>query len=415
MNQGTPMDDLEVHIAALEAVGLIDAPLAAKLRAEAAGALATGTASIQPAPAAVGAAPSFFGPPITVGEFFAYLGAAFVLGGWIAFIANLSLTAHPTEILGGALAVSACATFGLGRILARGDRRRHRAAGVAFLATITLAAGSAAYFVQTDVLRNTLQDQAPGIVIAGVAVLVAAGLRRVLPAVATQVGLVLSLVSLWGAVLAWAQSIADPSGFGSGGAYTTNPTPLPAEPVGLILAATAWWLLLALGLGVLALLEVRHEPGDPAAGRRAATTRFLAGLVAVLGAATELTSSGSLGGDEYGRLVAPWMADLALLAIAAVLLERAFRRDSNAFVLPAAIGLILAMTDFNFSYLAQTTYLGLLIEGVILLAVGFVGSRVRGRLARSGPGPGGSGPGGPGPAGPAPNAPVDPPAATITS
>ena len=100
----------------------------------------------------------------------------------------------------------------------------------------------------------------------------------------------------------------------------------------------------------------------------------------MLGAASELTASGSLGGDEYGRLIEPWMADLAILAIAAVLLERAFRRDSTAFVLPAAIGLILAMTDFNFSYLAQSRSIGLLIEGGILLAVGFVGTRIRRRL-----------------------------------
>ena len=83
----------------------------------------------------------------------------------------------------------------------------------------------------------------------------------------------------------------------------------------------------------------------------------------------------------------PWIGDLALMAIAAVLLERAFRRDSTAFILPAAIGLILAMTDFNFSYLAQSTYVGLLIEGGILLMVGFIGSRLRGRLRGAGRSP----------------------------
>jgi len=367
------MADAEVHIAALEAAGLIDAPLAARLREAAAGADGS-------RPSSVGAAGSFFGPSITVGELFAYLGAAFVFGGWIAFIANLSTTSHPTEILTGALALSALVTFGLGLLLARGDSRRRRGAGVVFLATTILAAGSAAYLVQMDFLRNTLQDQAPGVLIAVVAVVVAAALRRVLPAVATQIGLVLSLAELGAAILSWVQSIVYPTDFGSGGGFTTNPAPTPAEPVGLIVAAAAWWLLLAFGLGLLALFEARHEATDPAAGRRAATTRFLAGLVAVAGAASALTTSGSLGGDQYGRLIEPWIADLALLAIAAVLLERAFRRDSTAFILPAAIGLILAMTDFNFSYLAQSTYVGLLIEGAILLLVGFIGSRLRGRL-----------------------------------
>ena len=389
------MADPEVHIAAWEAAGLIDAPLAARLRAAGTSTALASSGEATPSQASPelsetgssgsGAAGSFFGPSITVGELFAYLGAAFVFGGWIAFIANLSTTSHPTEILTGALALSALVTFGLGLVLARGDSRRRRAAGVAFLATTILAAGSAAYLVQMDFLRNTLQDQAPGILIAAVTVVVAALLRRVLPAVATQVGLVLSLAGLGGAILSWVQSIVYPTDFGSGGAYTTNPVPQPSEPVGLIVAAAAWWLLLAFGLGLLGLFEARHEARDPAAGRRAATTRFLAGLVAVVGTAIELTANGSLGGDQYGRLIEPWIGDLALVAIAAVLLERAFRRDSTAFVLPAAIGLILAMTDFNFSYLAQSTYVGLLIEGVILLGVGFVGSRLRRRIGRSGP------------------------------
>lgn len=376
------MDDPEVHIAALEAAGLIDAPLAARLRTQAA--VPTGTPANQvPTSTIAGAATSFFGPSITVVELFAYLGAAFVLGGWTAFIGTLSTTSHPTDFMTGALALSALIMFGLGLFLARGDRRRRRGAGVAFLVTTILAAGSAAYFVQLDFLRNTLQDQAPGILIAAVAVLVAAGLRRALPAVATQVGLVLSIAALGGAVLAWASEFVYPTDLGSGGGYTTNPVPQPAEPVGLIVASAAWWLLVAFGLGLLALLEEHHQPTDPSAAHRAAITRFLAGTIAIIGASIELTASGSLGEDSYGRLIDPWVADVAIVVLAAILLERAFRRDSTAFVLPAALGLILAMTDFNFSYLAQSTYVGLLIEGAILLAVGFVGDRVRRRLSRS--------------------------------
>lgn len=234
------MSDPEVHIATWESAGLIDAPLAARLRAT----------IPEPAPAQLsgGSAGSFFGPSITIGELFAYLGAAFVLGGWLAFIAELSSTSHPTEILAGSLAASALAMFGFGLFLARGDRRRHRAAGVAFLATIVLATGSAAYVVQTDALRNTLQDQAPGVLIALVAVLVAAGLRRVLPAVTTQVGLLLSLTSLWAAVLGWVQSIVYPSDFGDGMAPTpvSRPgragRPDPGRGCRLAPAGTGPWL-----------------------------------------------------------------------------------------------------------------------------------------------------------------------------
>jgi hypothetical protein len=46
--------------------------------------------------------------------------------------------------------------------------------------------------------------------------------------------------------------------------------------------------------------------------------------------------------------------------------------------------MITALTDFNFSYLSDQTEVGLLIEGLILLAVGFAADRIRRRLGRSG-------------------------------
>ena len=113
-------------------------------------------------------------------------------------------------------------------------------------------------------------------------------------------------------------------------------------------------------------------------------TRFWAGLVAVVGLASALTQTGNLGDDRYGRVLEPWIADVAILALAAILTERAFRRGSNAFILAAAIGLIIALTDFNFSYLSESTDVGLLIEGGILLAVGFTGDRLRRRLDHAG-------------------------------
>jgi hypothetical protein len=99
--------------------------------------------------------------------------------------------------------------------------------------------------------------------------------------------------------------------------------------------------------------------------------------------AAAVTHNGSLGNGEYGRILSPWIGDLALLILCVMLVERAFRRNANAFIVAAAIGLIVALTDFNFSYLSQSTDLGLLIEGAILLAVGFAGDRLRRRIDRS--------------------------------
>ena len=206
--------DPEIHIGALETAGLIDAQLAARLR-QAADERRIAAPPLVPEPPGAPAGAvlrgptstgSFFGPSVTVGEMFAYLGVGFLLGAWTAFLARVSDTSDRDAILTGGTAVAAIALFGLGIVLARGDRRRRRGAGAAFLVTTALAAGAAAFLVQLDFLINTLQGAAPGILIAGVAVAVALGLRCLLPAVSTQFGLVFALTGLGGAVLRGSRS-----------------------------------------------------------------------------------------------------------------------------------------------------------------------------------------------------------------
>ena len=76
-----------------------------------------------------------------------------------------------------------------------------------------------------------------------------------------------------------------------------------------------------------------------------------------------------------------------MLVLAAVLVERAFRRDATSFIYAAALGLIVALTDFNVSYLSNSTEIALLIEGLILLGVGVAADRLRRRIGRSGDAP----------------------------
>ena len=83
---------------------------------------------------------------------------------------------------------------------------------------------------------------------------------------------------------------------------------------------------------------------------------------------------------EWGRVLEPWIGDLALVVLALILVERAFRRGANTFVYAAALALVIALTDFNFSYLSDSTEVGLLIEGLILLAAGFAVSKLRRRI-----------------------------------
>jgi hypothetical protein len=376
------MSDPLVHIAAWEAEGLIDGPLADRLRGSigiAPGAPAPADPETRIAPADGGrlsptSLSSFFGPSVTIGEMFGYLGVAFLLGAWTAFLARLVGTNDQFAVLTAGTAAAAGVMAGLGGFLARGDARRRRGAGVSFLAATGLAAGAAAFLIQLLGFAGS----ASGIFVAGVAVAVAAILRRLLPAVATQLGLLVALTGLVSASLTWLRAavLGEPGGADFG--FASSP-----EPVGVVLVAGGCWLIAGLGMGILGLYEARRAATDAAATRRAAVTRLWAGLVAVVGLATALTRSGYLGTDRYGRLLEPWIAELAILVLAAILVERAFRRDANAFILSAAIGLIVALTDFNFSYLSKSTDIGLLIEGAILLAVGFASDRLRRRLDRS--------------------------------
>ena len=109
-------------------------------------------------------------------------------------------------------------------------------------------------------------------------------------------------------------------------------------------------------------------------------SRVWAGMVAVFGLLSALSTNDLLPNGDYGRIVTPWIMDVALLVLVGILVERAFRRHAGAFLLAAGFGLIAALTDFNFSYLSSSPELGLLIEGGLLLGVGFGADRLRRRL-----------------------------------
>jgi hypothetical protein len=385
------MSDPAIHIAAWQAAGLIDEPMAQRLReaigaepSEAAGPSALTSAqasapssapsSAPPAPRSPTALGAFFGPAVTIGEMFGYLGVGFLLGAWVAFLGRIAGFDNRDAILTLGTAAAAGVMAILGGILAGDDARRRRGAGAALLTAATLVAGAAAFGVQF----LGLQGPITGIVIAGLTVAAAAAFRLLLPAVTTQIALLGALTGLTAAILVWLHSLAV-GDLGNGPGFSGEPQ---VEPVGLLFVGAAVWLLAALSMGWLGLNEARHADADRASVRRAAVTRLWAGLVAVIGLWISLSGSGYLGDGAYGRILEPLVADGAVLVLAVILVERAFRRDATAFVAAAAIGLIVALTDFNFTYLSQSTDVGLFFEGAILLVVGLVGDRLRRRLDR---------------------------------
>jgi hypothetical protein len=167
-------------------------------------------------------------------------------------------------------------------------------------------------------------------------------------------------------------------------AFTPDGRPLPGgpDPILQVVVSAVWWLVWAVVIGVIGLREARHGPPGTAddARRRAAISRFWAGVMAVVGVATAVIRTAPDASGEYRRVLDPWMAELAIIFVAVVLLERAFRRDATSYVYAAALGLIIALSDFNFTYLSDTTEIGLVIEGAILLAVGIAADRLRRRI-----------------------------------
>lgn len=374
------MDPIQERLAEWESAGLIDAATAERLRAAEA---ARGDVAPTPEPADAGprglAISSLFGPGVTVSEMFAYLGVGFLFGAWTAFVARMVGDQGDSTLSGVGMAIAAAALILMGIVLRRGDARRRRATGVVFLAAVAFVAAAATAFVA----RAGLDGVVVAIVVAASALIAAAVLRRIHPALLTQVGLLASVTGLGAALIAWAGTLLSAP---QESPFDLPPTEDSANLVLRLVLTAAGWLVIALILGILALLEDPADDGSAvadadAARRRAALTRAWAGLVAVAGLSSAVTESHYIN-DNYGRVIPEWMAQLAILALAIVLVERAFRRDSGAFLLAAGIGFVIALTDFNFTYLTDSTEVGLLVEGGILLAIGFVADRLRRRLAR---------------------------------
>lgn len=376
-----------------QAAGLIDAATADRLRAPE----APGPAGLPPAPSLTPAmaastppssigstAADVFGPSVTVVEMFAYLGTAFLLAAVIAFFARLSGPSadQSQTVLGIGAVVEALALTAIGLVLRAGTPRRRRAAGIAFLAAV-VAIGSAANLLSGMIVSDTL---VVAVISTGVALAVAVALRLLLPAVTTELAVLGTITALSSSLLVWIEAAVAPPPYFADNALVTPPG---VDPLILVLGAAIWWLATAFLLGIMGLMESHRGRRDPAAQRRAGVVRLWAGLTAVLGvfyAITQSTATSELGSS---RALEPFVGDAAVLVVAAILLERAYRRESNAYIFAAAIGCIAAFTDLDGSYLSSTPDVALLLEGVILIVVGFSAEILRRRLLVPSPvGPG---------------------------
>jgi hypothetical protein len=369
------MSDAATHIAAWQAAGLLDSATAARLLAAA----DIATRSVTPGPNEAGppaparsSVAAMFGPAVTISEVFAYLGGAFLLAAWSSFMTRATGSGDPGTQIGAMALIAAAVLAGLGFRMRRGEERASRAAGVAFLLAGTYVGGAMFSFAD----GFGLDSQAAAVVASAVALATAIGLRVIHPSVLTQVGVLSWATAFAAAVLMWLQDTFFPEEISEVTGIVTSTGP---DPIILVLASAAWWLTTAVIIALVGLREAQlgERDHDPAAARRAAISRFWAGLTAVIGLAMAVSRTTYLGNGEWGRVLEPIVGDIALLVLSAVLIERAFRRDATSFIYAAAIGLIVALTDFNVSYLSDSTEIALLIEGLILLGVGVVADRLR--------------------------------------
>src|SRR6185295_13238683 len=106
-------------------------------------------------PSAVSA---LFGPGVSIGEMFGYIGAAFLLSAWTAFLARIGGSgSNAPFVLGVGSLLAAVVLGGLGAWLARGSDRFRRGGGVAFFVAAGLVGvGVLALLGSSDGQRDSL-------------------------------------------------------------------------------------------------------------------------------------------------------------------------------------------------------------------------------------------------------------------
>jgi hypothetical protein len=366
------------------AAGLIDDTTADRLRsAEAAegGPQASMSSMGGGVPAAIGSA---FGPAPSIAEIFAYLGAGFLLVAWHVLVMSWQQASYdpygtapaPTDYarIGLEWAVPAVALAVVGWFLLRRDDRGRRAVGVAFaVATFHVFGGANQALQGADYL-------VAGVVATAAATIVALLFRMRHRALLTQLTMLVALAGLSTTAFSWlGPRLFNQDDYGQ-----------PYDQIPAQLVSLAWWLASALAFGLLARREVglqQRSGSNPleqaATGRRIGLTRFAAGLTAVVGTAVSLGVARGFAGDGIPTVI----ADAAVLALSAVLLLLA-ARTASVYLYPAALGIILALTSLNATYVAEQTGTGvaLLIEGAILLAGGLFADRLRRQFSRGGTG-----------------------------
>lgn len=344
------------RIAAWQAAGLIDMETAEQLRA--AEAAVASERPDTPAPSAGVASWVRF----SVTDLFAYLGGGFLLA---AYYWGVSKVVGETweDGTGWAMGIGIAAAV----LLAVGYVGRERDDLVGRAAGPLLLVGGLQVFFAISFLSIDIPSAANMTAVVATLVWLASAFlsRRALASLPTQIGFLAAVVSFAYAIAGWLGPIV----FGPGLSAARG------------VAFIAWMLATAVAVAFFAEREAHGSGADAGAGRRAALSRFWAGMTAVIA-----TSMGSFGlyGDVHERELPSWIGAGILLAVSGLLVVLALRRNATSYLIPAGLGIVIGLSDLNAQYVVADLGLGLalLLEGVALLGVGYGTELLRRRLAR---------------------------------
>jgi len=361
------MGDQEVfeRIAAWRAAGLIDEPTAERLRASEMTRAATASAA-PAAPAGVGWLTGHGG--LSAVEFFGYLGGAFVLAAYYWMVNQSQSGGNSSHAVGLAAAVAAVAFVVIGYVLRAGTGARSRVVGV-----LLLVGGMQAWWAALLLLDPVIADSDLRAVVASVGWLtLAAVVDRVAAGLPTQAGLLAaSSAAAWTTASLAGKWLFPVSFDDEARALSVG----PLEPLLLF----AWFVIIGAALGWFAEREAAMSTTDPSRWRRMTLTRFWAAMTVIVGASAAVMGWGFV----PGRSLEPVLGDALLLVAAGAIAFVALRVGSFAYMLPVGLGVFIALTDLNGSYVVDSTGWGpaLLLEGLVLIGVGVGIELLRRRLA----------------------------------
>lgn len=341
------------------AAGLIDAQTAERLRAAEAEHAPDSGFPAAVAPSSRGNIGDWF--RFSAVEFFTYIGIGFLVA---AYYYAVTREGPDDLVLGLAVALAA------GVFLVAGLGMRGRAGAVGRAAGPALLVGGIQVpFAIYLVLASAALAEEPQLAAATIGWLAVALVARwVLASLPTQAGwLVAAAAAGWFSALYLGSLIFGPS------LDFEQP-----DPVRQLLMA-GWMSGVAVIIGLAGQLEARTASTDPGAGRRAALTRFTAGMTALVGLSAALLIEPIVNG---GASLEPIVGQAILLAAAGVMVLASMRTNATAYLLPGGLAVIIALTSFNATYLTEEIGFGgaLLIEGIVLLGVGVGVQVLRSRM-----------------------------------